>query len=211
MRSADMILERVKVREVAGIFRSWEQSDAAVDALLSSGIDRADVDLTTAEEARARLGIDIPAEELPEVSGIPRRPIVRREDLLILGGLSVGMAAFAGAALGAFVVIASGGGTVPAVLAALLGAVPFAAIAALIAEMIARRKLPQLDTTKALVLLVRVRSAEQEDKAQQMLREYGAEAVRVHEIDIEKRLEEVPLSSLRVDPWLGEHGRLGRP
>jgi hypothetical protein len=121
------------------------------------------------------------------------------------------MAAFAGAALGAFVVIASGGGTVPAVLAALLGAVPFAAIAALIAEMIARRKLPQLDTTKALVLLVRVRSAEQEDKAQQMLREYGAEAVRVHEIDIEKRLEEVPLSSLRVDPWLGEHGRLGRP
>jgi outer membrane lipoprotein SlyB len=211
MRSADMILERVKVREVAGIFRSWEQSDAAVDALLSSGIDRADVDLTTAEEARARLGIDIPAEELPEVSGIPRRPVVRREDLLILGGLSVGMAAFAGAALGAFVVIASGGGTVPAVLAALLGAVPFAAIAALIAEMIARRKLPQLDTTKALVLLVRVRSAEQEDKAQQMLREYGAEAVRVHEIDIEKRLEEVPLSSLRVDPWLGEHGRLGRP
>lgn len=86
MRSADMILERVKVREVAGIFRSWEQSDAALGALLSSGIDRADVDLTTAEEARARLGIDIPAEELPEVPGIPRRPVVRREDLLILGG-----------------------------------------------------------------------------------------------------------------------------
>ena len=144
--------------------------------------------------------------------GIPRRPVVRGEDLLILGGLSLGMAAFAGAVLGgAFGVIASGEGTVPAVLAALLGAVVFAGIAALIAEMIARRKLPQLDNTKALVLLVRIRSAEQEDKAQQILRDYGAEAVRVHEIDIEKRLDEVPLSSLRVDPWLGEHGRLGRP
>ena len=37
MRSADMILERVKVREIAEIFRSWEHSDAALGALLLSG------------------------------------------------------------------------------------------------------------------------------------------------------------------------------
>ena len=45
MASANKILERVKVREVAGVFRSRDGLDAAVHALLSSGFDRADVDV----------------------------------------------------------------------------------------------------------------------------------------------------------------------
>jgi hypothetical protein len=37
MATATKILERVKVREVAGVFRSRDRLDAAVHALLSSG------------------------------------------------------------------------------------------------------------------------------------------------------------------------------
>ena len=42
----------------------------------------------------------------------------------------------------------------------------------------------------------------------QTLFAYGAEIVRVHEIEIDKRLGDVPLNSLRVDPWLCDE-RLG--
>ena len=58
--------------------------------------------------------------------------------------------------------------------------------------------------TRELVFLVRVRSADEEEKATKILLGHGAEAVRPHEITIEKRLEHLPLHSLRVDPWLGD-------
>jgi uroporphyrinogen-III synthase len=63
---------------------------------------------------------------------------------------------------------------------------------------------------RGIVLWVRVRSPDQENKAQQILHQHGGQAIRVHEIDIEKHPEEIPLSSLRPDPWLGNE-RLGRP
>jgi hypothetical protein len=42
----------------------------------------------------------------------------------------------------------------------------------------------------------------------QTLFAYGAEIVRVHEIEIDKQLGDVPLNSLCVDPWLCDE-RLG--
>ena len=60
-----------------------------------------------------------------------------------------------------------------------------------------------------LVLVVQVRSAGQKDKAQRIPRAYGAAAIRVHEIEIEKRCDDVPSTSPHVEPWLGEHGYLG--
>jgi hypothetical protein len=62
---------------------------------------------------------------------------------------------------------------------------------------------------RGLVLWVRVRSLDGEDKAQKILRQLGGRAIRVHEIEIEKHPEEIPLSSLRPDPWLGSE-RLGQ-
>ena len=62
----------------------------------------------------------------------------------------------------------------------------------------------------SLILLVRVRSPEREAKAQEILLAHQAEAVRVHEVEVEKRLADLPLSSLRIDPWLGDE-RLGQP
>jgi uroporphyrinogen-III synthase len=60
-----------------------------------------------------------------------------------------------------------------------------------------------------LVLWVRLRSPDREKQVQEILRKYGAEAVRVHEIDIAKGLDEIPLSKFPVDPLLAEHRRLG--
>jgi hypothetical protein len=54
-----------------------------------------------------------------------------------------------------------------------------------------------------------VRSTDDERRAEQILRQNGGQAIRVHEIEIEKRPEEIPLTSFRPDPWLGS-GPLGR-
>jgi hypothetical protein len=43
--SRDTVLDRVRVHEVAGVFRSRDALDAAVGALLLAGFDRADIDL----------------------------------------------------------------------------------------------------------------------------------------------------------------------
>ena len=40
-------------------------------------------------------------------------------------------------------------------------------------------------------------------KAQEILPEQGAEAVRVHEIEIDKHFEGNPLDGVVLDPWLG--------
>ena len=54
---SDTASERIRVREVAGVLRSREALEAAVDALLSEGFDRADIDLMAGIDAvRERLG-----------------------------------------------------------------------------------------------------------------------------------------------------------
>ena len=206
-QSNDTVIERVRVCEVAGIFRSRDALDATVDALLESGFDRADIAVSSRHAARERLGIDIPAEVIPEVPVVPRRPFFGPEDVTLVTGMGIGILIFAGAALGAFAVAASGGSSAAAALAALVGG----SIVGWIARRLRREHIPEVDVPNIageLVLFVRVRSTERESKAREILAAYGAEAVRVQEIEIDKRLQDIPLSSLRVDPWLGEE-RLG--
>jgi hypothetical protein len=83
----------------------------------------------------------------------------------------------------------------------------------MIARSLGREEARELEDQIALgglVLWVRVRSPEREEKAQQILREHGAEAVRVHEFEIDKRFEDTPLDSVVLDPWLGSEP-LGEP
>jgi hypothetical protein len=202
------VLERVKVREIAGVFRSRDLLDAAVSALLSSGFDRADIGVTVGAEARERLGgAKIAAEELPEVPGAPRQPLIAREDIVLVWSLVLSILIFAGAGFAAWFVVKSGGELIWAGIAAAIGAIAAGWIGAQLARAFVRRRIRHLEAqliTRDLVLLVRVRSGEEEQKATEILLRHGAQAVRPHEITIDKRLEHLPLHSLRVDPWLGD-------
>jgi hypothetical protein len=208
MATANKVLERVKVREVAGVFRSRDGLDAAVHALLSSGFDRADVDVVVGPEARERLGgAKVAAEELPGVPAAPRQPVIAREDIVLVWSLVLSILIFAGAGFAAWIVVKSGGDLIWAGVAAAIGAIAAGWIGAQLARAFARRNIRRLEAqliTRELVLLVRVRSAEEEAKATEILLHHGAQAVRPHEIAIDKRLEHLPLHSLRVDPWLGD-------
>jgi hypothetical protein len=70
--------------------------------------------------------------------------------------------------------------------------------------------LEPLMAARGLIMWVRVRSDEQEDQARELLISHGAHAVRVHEIEIAKTPDDLPLGSIRPDPWLGSE-RLGQP
>jgi hypothetical protein len=197
------VIERVKVREVAGVFRSREAIDAAVDALLLAGFDRADIDLMAGADAiREKLGgVYAPAEELADVPNAPRRAYVARGEVASALAFVAGALVYFGAAAAAIGVVASGGA-----LALGLAAAGAGGAGALLASHLGRERAEELEALMAaggLVLWVRVRSPDREEKAQQILRDHGAEAVRVHEIEIDKRLEDLPLGSLRPDPWLG--------
>ena len=208
MPTPTKILDRVKVREVAGVFRARDAMDEAVTALLSSGFDRADIDVVVGVEARERLGgAKIAAEELPDVPTAPRRPVIAREDVILVWSLVLSILIFAGAGFAAWLVVKSGGELIWAGIAAAIGAVAAGWLGAQLARAFARKRIRYLEAqllTRELVLLVRVRSAEEEAKATEILLDHGAQAVRPHEIKIDKRLEDLPLHSLRVDPWLSD-------
>ena len=207
------VLERVKILEVAGVFRRRDLLDATADALLLSGFDQADIDMVAARDARERFSVHVPVEELPDVPGAPRRPLIVREDLIEVLALVLGILIFFGAAAAAAVVISSGGSPLWTGAAAVVGAGAAGGVGVLIARALGRRYARELEAQTAasdLVLCVRVRSPEDEMKAQQILLGHGAEAVRPHEIEIDKRLKDLPLHSLRADPWLGDEP-LARP
>jgi hypothetical protein len=215
-RSSDTALERVKVREVTGVFYSHADLEDAVDALLLSGFDRSDIDeAADPEEMRHRLGdIYVAAEELADVPHAARRPFFKWDDIstaVAVGGSLFGSAV---ALAAAFVVLVSGGGPrttgIVAVIAGTLAGVTAALTVAHYLRRERRRGLDSLMATRGLILWVRVHSPQREELAERILREHGARAVRVHEVEIEKRPEEIPLATLRPDPWLGPE-RLGQP
>lgn len=213
--TANGTIERVKVREVAGIFHSRDALAEAVDELLLAGFDRADIDVIVGGAfAREKLGgVYVPIEELPEAPGVPRQAFIARDDLIEVLALALAILVFLGAAAAAWIVVVRGGSLLWAGVAAVIGAVAAGGVGALIARAYARkhtRELAAQSAARDLVLCVRVRSPDEEAKAQDILISHGAEAVRPHEIQIDKRLEYLPLHSLRVDPWLSEEP-LGRP
>jgi hypothetical protein len=215
-RSTDDALERIKLREVTALFHSDEALESAAEALLLAGFDRADIDrLADLDEVSRRLGpVYVAHEELADVAQAPRQPVIVRDDITAMMVLVVTVLASLAGVIAAFIVVVSGRGTAAAIIDALLAALAAGTIGALLTIQLFRparsRALEPHTAARGLILWVRVRTPDREDKAQKILREHSGQAIRVHEIELEKRPDEIPLSSLRPDPWLGDE-RLGQP
>jgi hypothetical protein len=212
----DTVLEKRRVREVTGVFHSRAALDATANELLLSGFDRADIDVIgSLDEVKKRLGaVYVAPEELPDVVRTPRRPFITGDDISVTAAVVAGVFGSV-VALGtaAGVLARDGSDTQAAVVAGIVGLLA-GFIALLTTARVFRpeetKGLDALMSKHGLVLWVRPRSPEQEAMAQEFLLKHGARAVRVHEIEIEKRPEGLPLGSLRPDPWLGSE-RLGQP
>lgn len=197
----DEILEQSVVREVAGIVRTPETLDNVVDALERAGFDRADIDiLANVDTIRDRFGpMLIPMEELADVPNAPRRPFTRRDDVTIVRAGAFAVLFYVGAAVAALGVVASGGSLAAALAAAAAAGTASGGIGALATRFLSRERANLVETMikeGGLVLWVRVRSEEAERRAEQIMRERSVEAIRMHEITLDKRPEDLPLADV---------------
>jgi hypothetical protein len=214
--SSEDILDRMRTREVTGVFHSRKGLVDAAEELLVAGIDRADIDISASvDELHRRLNYQaIPAADLADMPIAPRQPFIGIDDVLSAEAVAGSVAGCIVAIAVAAILVARGTDPLYVGIFSILSGLIVGAIAVtrLRRELYRERTLglEQQSEWLGLLIWVRVRSPEKEAEAQEILTRHGGQAVHVHEIDLPKRSEDLPLHSLRVDPWLGDE-RLGRP
>src|SRR5882757_97152 len=214
--STDDILDRAPSREVTGVFHSRKTLEAAVQDLLVAGIDRADIDVSASlDELQRRLDYkSIPAADIADNPAAARQPFMGEDDVLNMAATVGSLAGCVGAIALAFYLVSRGTAPLVVGLFSVLSGLVIGGAALLLVRRRLRRErtlgLEKLSEAQGLLIWVRVRFPEKEAEAQEILVRHGGQAVHTHEIELAKRPEDLPLHSLRVDPWLGDE-RLGRP
>jgi hypothetical protein len=211
--SPDDILDRMRTREVTGVFHSRKALNAVAEELLVSGVDRADIDVSaSADEMDRRLNYQsIPPSDLVDLADTPRQPLLGEDDAL---GAEITAGSIAGCiAVAAYLVARDTEPLYIGIFSVLIG-LTVAGVAVLrVRRRLYRERTLGMDKQsewQGLLIWVRDRSPEKEAQAQEILMRHGGSAVHVHEIELAKRTEDLPLHSLRPDPWLGDE-RLGQP
>ena len=210
------VLDRVRTREVTGVFHSRRALDTAAQDLLSSGFDRADIDVSASpDEQQRRLNYQaIPAADLADIPAAARRPYVGGDDRLGIEVVTASVVGCVVALVMAFCLASREMTPLTVILvSALSGIVAAAAAIRPLRRLMQRDRFRGLEPVaewEGLLIWVRVQSPEKEALAQEILLRYGGEAVHIHEIEIAKTADDLPLHSLRPDPWLGNEP-LGRP
>jgi len=213
---SDDILEQVSSREVTGVFRSRKALIDAADDLLVAGFDRADIDVSAPlDELQRRLNYQsIPPADLADIPTAARQPLINQGDVLTTDAVVGSLAGCIGAVAMAYFLIIRGMAPLSVGIVSVLTGLVVGGIAVLVVRRRLQRErvrgLEKLAEAHGLLIWVRVQSPEKEAEAQEILARHGAEAVHVHEIELAKTPEDLPLHSLRVDPWLGDEP-LGRP
>jgi hypothetical protein len=214
--SSDDILDRMRTREVTGVFPSRKALTAAVQNLLVAGFDRADIDVSASlDEVQRRVNyLSIPAADLADIPTAPRQRYTGEDDVLVTDAVVGSLAGCISAiALAFYLLMQDMRPLFVGIFSVLVGLVIGGAAVVLVRRRLQRERtlgLEKLSEAQGLLIWVRVRSPEKEAEAQEILMRHGGEAVHVHEIDLAKRPEDLPLHSLRPDPWLGDE-RLGQP
>ena len=214
--SSDDILERMRTREVTGVFHSRKALIDAAEELLVAGIDRADIDVSASvDELDRRLNYQsIPAADLADMPITPRQSFVGIDDVLSAEAVAGSIAGCIAAIAVAAILVARGTEPLYAGIFSILSGLIVGGIAVTqVRRRLYRERTLGLEKQSewhGLLIWVRVRSPEKEAEAQEILMRHGGKAVHVHEIELATRSEDLPLHSLRPDPWLGDE-RLGPP
>lgn len=110
------------VCEVVGVFHSPEDLESAIDELLSSGFDRAELSLLASEDAVAEKlgGCFHPASELADDPAVPRAAFVSSAAIGDAEGALIGGLAYVGATVAVGAVMMSGGALGAVIAAAVL-------------------------------------------------------------------------------------------
>jgi hypothetical protein len=206
---SEVVLDSRRAREVTGVFYKPEALEAAGEDLLLGGFDRSDIDvIAPPDEVRRKLGPEfasVPPMERADIPEVPRHPFVSRDDVVAAEAVFSGL--LGGCVALATTLVMVWRGAPPLTVA--IWAVFLGVVASVFGILTTRRQRAKLEGAVSIIW-VRVDSDEKEAQAREILSAHDAHYVHVHEIELAKTLEDIPLSSLRPDPWLGNE-RLGHP
>ena len=214
--SSEDILDRMRTREVTGVFHSRKALVDAAEELLVAGIDRADIDVSASvDELDRRLNYQaIPAADLADMPITPRQSFIGIDDVLSAEAVAGSIAGCIAAIAVAAILVARGTEPLYVGIFSILSGLIVGAIAVTrLRRQLYRERtlgLEKQSEWQGLLIWVRVRSPEKEAEAQEILMRHGGEAVHIHEIELTRDSDDLPLHSLRPDPWLGDE-RLGQP
>ena len=177
------------VREAVGVFHRSEDLQGAIDGLLSSGFHRAELSLLASEPAvEEKLGHRYEkVSALADDPTVPRAAYVSTEAIGDAQGGLIGGLTYVGAAVAAGAVVASGGTLAAVIAAAALaggaGGLIGSGLAKWVGDHHAHHLQEQIERG-GLLLWVRTRNAEDEERAVGVLRKYSGDHVHVHSLPV---------------------------
>lgn len=173
------------VREAVGVFNRSEDLQDAIDELLSSGFDRAELSLLASEHAvEEKLGHrHEKAGSLADDPTIPRAAYVSTEAIGDAEGGLIGGLMYVGAAAAAGAIVVSGGTLAAGITAAVLAGGAGGLIGSILAKWVGNHHAHYLQEQidrGGLLLWVRTWDAEGERRAVEILRKHSGSGVHVH-------------------------------
>jgi hypothetical protein len=177
--------ERSNVREVVGVFDDADTLQGAIDELMSSGFDRAEISLLASEEAvDEKLGHKYrKVTELEDDSDVPRTHYVSIESIGAAEGAVISSLVYVGAAAAISAIFASGGTLGSVIAGATLVGGAGGLVGAALAKMIGRHHAEYLEEQLrhgGLLLWVRTWDAAREKKATEILKRHSGRDVHAH-------------------------------
>jgi len=177
--------KELSLREAAGIFDDPADFDRAIEELLSSGFDRAEISVLASQAAvEAKLGhrYERTADVLDE-QGVPRISLIPKADVGNAKGLLIGGLVYIGALAAAGPIIVAGGSVAAAVGAALAAGGTGGVVGGFLGKLIGdtHGKLIEEQLEKGgLVLWVSLRDEAHERRAIDILRKHHASEIEAH-------------------------------
>jgi hypothetical protein len=170
------------VCEVVGVFHKAEDLESAIDELLSSGFDRAELSLLGSEDAVATKlgGYYRRAEEMADDPGVPRAAFVSTAAIGDAEGALIGGLAYVGATVAIGAVVMSGGALAAAVAAAVLAGGTGGLIGSALAHWVGHHHAAYLQgqiENGGLLLWVRAWNASDEARALEIIGRHAADQV----------------------------------
>jgi len=200
--------------EAVGVFHDPEMLQLAIDDLLSSGFDRADLSFLASRRAvEEKLGYAYKSvRELEDEPGVPTVAYVSTESIGDAKGGVAGALIYIGAVSTAGAIIASGGTVAAAIAAAVVAGTGGAALGAMLDRFIEKKHLRRIEEQLirgGFLLWVRTCDAPHESRAVDILKRNRGDHVHVH--DLSAAVEAAADMRRKMSELVDEAGRESFP
>lgn len=195
------------IREAVAVFHDQPTFQAAADDLMNAGFDRSELSLLASHKAvEQKLGhLYERITDLEDDPAVPRVAYSGRDSLTEGRTAIVGGLAYIGAVAAVGAIVASGGTLAAAIAGAVLAGGSGGLLGSFGARWLGRDRANEIQSQidkGGLLLWVRVRDKEHEQRAVEILNRHSAEDVHVHELPAPKDPEGAPLQGFSPDPFL---------